>query len=151
MADIATIGAGAVGGATAGSSIAPGWGTVVGATIGALVSWYGMSKQEEANKSAESYAKEQNAKTYAEDVRRYNTELGLKREELAYGKAKDRENLKLTKEQRDFDRMQGLSNRILSIVSTQPQLQDQIIGRWKKQPQSAAYDFKGLNPIGKAA
>jgi hypothetical protein len=150
---VASVGSGAASGAATGTSIAPGWGTAIGAVVGALISWYGMSKQEQANKSAQEYATGIDARDYAEGNRRYNTELNLKRQEIAYNKSQDAKKEKLAKENRDFEMANNLSNRILSIVNQKPELQ-QLLSKRAGQPKAKLmnpYDFKGLNPIGGAA
>jgi hypothetical protein len=57
------------------------------------------------------------------------------------------------KEQTEFDRTQGLANRLLSVLSQKPQLQTLLLNRTgtPKAKGLNPYDLKGMNPIGRLA
>jgi uncharacterized membrane protein YhiD involved in acid resistance len=148
MDDIVGIAGGAAGGAATGTSIAPGWGTAIGAVVGALISWYGMSKQEEANKEAQQTAKNLDARDYANSVSQFNQQISLKKKEMAMSEATNAREFKFKKENRDFELMNNISTRLLSIMNNQPQLQALLTQRYGT-PKAQAYDFRSLNPIGR--
>jgi hypothetical protein len=147
LSTIGAIGTGAVSGAATGSQVAPGWGTAIGAVVGALLSWYGMEKQSQAAKAANA----QNLSIYnaekTEEQKRYNKSLAMKQEEIAYGKAQTAREWKWKEEERNWNIVQGLSDRLLNIMNSQPSFQNLLLQRFPQQRQ-APYNFRGLNPIG---
>jgi hypothetical protein len=164
MNRISTIGSGAVEGAATGTTVAPGWGTAIGAVVGALMSWYGMKKQEEqANNSIVYNEKmanrelEERAKDRAIQTDQFNKNIDLNREQMLLSKKQAKENLDFQKSEaaktwawkeddENFTRTQALSNRLLGIFNSAPQLKQGFLQNSIQKKQST-YDFSPINPI----
>lgn len=81
--DYGSVGAGAASGAAAGTMIMPGWGTAIGAVVGAGLSIYGASKQQESSKAYNEAQKKQiELEQKVEAQKRQAMELDARRKSL---------------------------------------------------------------------
>lgn len=124
------------------------WATIIGGVVSALVSWYGINKQEQATKEAQKVAKDVDARDYALTASSKAQEFALRKKELGITAGQNAETMKYNKENRDFQLAGQTSDRLLSLINSQPQLQSLLTQRLSNQ-RTQAYDFKGLNPLGR--
>ena len=115
LTGVGTAGASAGAGAALGSAVLPVVGTVIGAGIGALMSWYGMNKQAEAQKEANV------------------TNLALTKEQMATQKSQFATNVAMTKEQQKYNRIQKALDGLTQTMNSQPQFANNLINIWRNR------------------
>ena len=120
---------GVVAGGATGSSFGP-WGTVIGALVGAVVSIYGVNKQEQENAAARSESRSMRTEDLAINERRYNVELGLKKKEMAASAAQTARQWKWNEENRNFQLTADTANRFMALVHDVPAYQNQLLQTW---------------------
>jgi hypothetical protein len=119
--------------------------TAIASVVGALISWYGTSLQEDETKKSQSYAEGQNAKTFAEGQREFDTNVKLKKQELY----QNEQGIQQNQTKMNIGASSAVAGNLLSMLNTKPQLQSVIAKMF--QPKQSPYDFKGMNPLGRTA
>lgn len=149
----AVISAGAASGAATGTAIAPGWGTAIGTIVGALMSWYGIKKQEEQSKSNLAYNEKMMGIELSEREKdrqiaqgQFKENLKLNKSQLAFQKSEAAKAWAWKEEDKNFTRTQAVADRLLNIFNSQPQLQQSFLNAAYTRKKNA-YDFSSLNPI----
>ena len=102
-------------GAALGSAVLPVVGTVIGAGIGALMSWYGMNKQAEATEKANVI------------------NLGLEKEKMGEQKKEFQQTMAMTKEQQKYNRIQKALDGLTQTMNSQPQFANNLINIWRNR------------------
>jgi hypothetical protein len=102
-------------------------GTLIGSLGSLILGGYGAYRQEEAG----ALAQRQYRQETAEEQRRYETKLGLKREEIARDIADRERQWKWREEERDYERMQNLVNNFQGVMREQPWFANNLSQIWR--------------------
>lgn len=128
----------------ASSLILPGMGMV----SSALMTWYGIQKQQEQADEALETQKEELAQDRQTQAHQFEEGLKLKKADVSQARANMLNQIKWKEADEKFQKQQLLANRVLSMINSQPALQQAVFSKIAAQKQLAApTNYAALNPI----
>jgi hypothetical protein len=98
-----------------------------------LLNGVGLYMEEEQNKEVRAESKAALARDTAKEEARYRTSLAMTRDQIAYERAQAERGWKWKEEDRNWQRAREFGDRVTSMVSRTPGLQDRLVNIWAQR------------------